>query len=101
VSPIPPGLFQVAAGGEVARGARSTWAMLHGTAGGWGRHREPMRTDRAWQMGSDRSLSILGSQDSTDCMDHAAMLGARSVPGVVRIVLVLWRIRMVKGDEVC
>jgi hypothetical protein len=34
-------------------------------------------------------------------MDRAAMPGACSVPGVVRIVLVLWRIRMVKGDEVC
>jgi hypothetical protein len=66
--------------------------MLHGIVGGWGRHREPKHTDRAWKMGSDRSLSILGSQDGTYCMDHTAMLGACSVSGVVRIVLVLWRI---------
>ena len=101
MSPIPPGLFRVAAGSEVACGARSTWAMLRGTAGGWGRHGEPKHTDRAWRTGSDRSLSILGGRDGTYCMDRAAMPGACSVPGVVRIVLVLWRIRMVKGDEVC
>ena len=101
MSLITLGLFQVIAGGEVACGARSTWVMLHGTAGGWGRHREPKHTDRVWRTGSDRSLPILGGQDGSNCMDRTAMPGARSVPGVIRIVLVLWRIRMVKGDEVC
>jgi hypothetical protein len=87
---------------------KSTWAMLRGTAGGRGRHGVPMRTDRAWRMGRDRLLSILGGWDGTDCMDRAAVPGARSVSGVVRwptkalsIILVLWRIRMEKGDEVC
>jgi hypothetical protein len=44
----------------------------------------PMRTDRAWQMGRDRLLSNLGGGDGTDCMDHTAVPGVRSVPGVVR-----------------
>jgi hypothetical protein len=58
--------------------------MLRGTAGGWGRHGVPMRTDRVWRTGRDRLLSILGGGDGTDCMDHTAVPGVRSVPGVVR-----------------
>jgi hypothetical protein len=59
-------------------------------------------------MGRDRLLSILGGWDGTDCIDHTVVLGAHSISRVVRwltkalsIILVLWRIQMEKGDEVC
>jgi len=74
-----------AAGSEVARGAEADLGDARGMAGGWGRHGVPMRTDRAWRTGRDRLLSILGGWDGTDCMGRAvAVLGGRSVPGVVR-----------------